>query len=289
MHEARARCRNCDTELSGGFCYECGQSGADVDVPVGRFAKEFISESFDLDSRLRRTFWPLFMRPGLVPAEYVAGHRARFVPPVRLYIIASFALFFILPFGPSAVEFGAAAEGIDADSAVVGDTVTGAPDAQPTDSARVEGLGELGEMLEERLNEGMRRATADPERFVETILNRLAQAMFFLLPFFAALLKLLYRRRLYMHHLIFGVYYHSFVFFLVAFVSVPEALGWETVASWLDVLILYVPVYLLLAMKRFYGESWPKTLLKGAALGFVYMAVGAATSLAVVVLGLLTG
>ena len=34
---------------------------------------------------------PLFFRPGLVPRDYVAGHRARFVPPFRLYLLASFA------------------------------------------------------------------------------------------------------------------------------------------------------------------------------------------------------
>ena len=84
------RCLNCGRLLDGRYCATCGQSDTDFDIPVARFAKEFLSESFDLDARLRQTVGPLFLRPGHVAAEYVAGHRARFVPPIRMYVLASF-------------------------------------------------------------------------------------------------------------------------------------------------------------------------------------------------------
>ncbi len=57
------------------------------------FAREFANEAFSLDSRLRLTLKPLFFEPGAVPRDYVAGHRARFVPPIRLFVFASFAMF----------------------------------------------------------------------------------------------------------------------------------------------------------------------------------------------------
>ena len=93
------QCENCATPVQGDFCSECGQSSAEFNLPVGEFAKEFASEAFSLDSRLRLTLKPLFLKPGAVPREYVAGHRARFVPPVRLYVFASFAMFLIMALG----------------------------------------------------------------------------------------------------------------------------------------------------------------------------------------------
>jgi hypothetical protein len=62
-------------------------------VPVTEFAREFANEAFSLDSRLRLTLKPLFFEPGAVPRDYVAGHRARFVPPIRVFVFASFAMF----------------------------------------------------------------------------------------------------------------------------------------------------------------------------------------------------
>ena len=91
-----AVCRNCARPLEGNYCATCGQSAWNFDVPLVRFVKEFLSESFDLDARLRQTVGPLFLRPGYVAAEYVAGHRARFVPPIRMYILASFVMFLVL-------------------------------------------------------------------------------------------------------------------------------------------------------------------------------------------------
>jgi hypothetical protein len=39
---------------------------------------------------------PLIFRPGFLTAEFIAGHRARYVPPFRLYLIISFAMFLLL-------------------------------------------------------------------------------------------------------------------------------------------------------------------------------------------------
>ena len=97
---------------------------------------------------------------------------------------------------------------------------------------------------------------ADSESFSRVFLNRLAQAMFFLLPAFAALLKLAHRRRYYVQHLVFAVYFHSLVFLLVSVVVLPDALGLDGVAEWFAIGLLATPVYLLLAMKRFYAEPW---------------------------------
>ena len=99
MRELQTNCENCTAPLDGGYCSACGQSAVDYNVPVGDFAREMAAETFGLDARLRSTLKALFFKPGAVPLDYVAGRRARFVPPIRLYLFASFAMFLLLSGG----------------------------------------------------------------------------------------------------------------------------------------------------------------------------------------------
>ena len=237
------QCQNCSAPIQGDYCFECGQSATDFNLPVGEFAKEFAREAFSLDSRLRLTLKPLFFKPGAVPRAYVAGHRARFVPPIRLYIFASFTMFLIMALGPGAT-FDNVDVGDNAPGAV--DSLTAPPEPAPGVEPADAGENNFGERLEERFVLAFQRVAADREAFTREFLNRLAQAMFFLLPAFAVLLKLVYLRRLYVHHVVFSVYFHSFVFFVVAFVALPDAVGLSAVSDWLGIALLSIPLYLLL-------------------------------------------
>ncbi len=103
-----------------------------------------------------------------------------------------------------------------------------------------------------------------PEDFLQQAIGNLPVAMFFLLPVFAAILALchLRRRRFYVEHLVFGMHIHSFAFLmLAAALLVP---GGAAVGSWLKLFFVFVsPFYALIAMRRFYGEGWGRTLVKG--------------------------
>ena len=45
------------------------------------------------DSRLWRTLAALLLRPGYLTREFLAGRRARYLPPVRLYLVISLVFF----------------------------------------------------------------------------------------------------------------------------------------------------------------------------------------------------
>lgn len=249
------RCSNCDTPLEGDFCSQCGQSTVSLDVPVSTFAKEFVSEAFSVDGRIRNTLWPLLVRPGEVARAYVSGHRAGFVPPIRLYIFASFAMFLAL---------GLAQRASLEDEAITGVVL-------PSDSTRIEeaygvqidlGGGPFEEAFNDELEAARRRVAENPEAFNRDLSNRLATAMFFLLPLLAALLKVAHRDRLYVHHLIFAVYFKAVAFLLFALTYLPEVFGIGPPIGYQLVLLLLIPLYLALAMKRFYGRGWIDTLLR---------------------------
>lgn len=94
MQHAPANCENCNTPLQGQYCHACGQS---VHNPTRDFshALEEVFESFwHLDGRVFRTLRDL-MAPGRIARNYLAGQRARYIPPLRLFVILSLVTFFV--------------------------------------------------------------------------------------------------------------------------------------------------------------------------------------------------
>lgn len=100
-----------------------------------------------------------------------------------------------------------------------------------------------------------------------------SKGMFVMLPVFALLLKLLYRRFFYWDHLVFTVHLFS-----VSYIGFAVLLAIETLADryffvmLLQVLVLlYMVGYVLLALRRVYAESWPATVFKSIGLLFLFL------------------
>jgi nucleoside-diphosphate-sugar epimerase len=122
----------------------------------------------------------------------------------------------------------------------------------------------------------------DPAPFFRQLFSLAPQALFVILPLFALLLKVFYlfKRRLYMEHLIVALHSHSFiclsmlVLILVAAVAdwtadwpiVPALAQWAFAAAW-----IWLPLYLLLMQKRVYRQGWVPTVLKFGVIGVLYV------------------
>ncbi|SHI81126.1 Protein of unknown function [Hymenobacter daecheongensis DSM 21074] len=93
-----AVCPNCGTSLASAanFCPTCGQENHDLKVPLGHLLYELIEGIFHFDAKFWTTARTLFTRPGQITHDFVAGRRARYVPPVRLYIFVSLIFFFLV-------------------------------------------------------------------------------------------------------------------------------------------------------------------------------------------------
>ena len=107
------------------------------------------------------------------------------------------------------------------------------------------------------------------EKFFKSVLHRLPYMLFVSLPLFALILKLMYIRRkkfYYADHGIFTIHLYVFTFLLLIAVFGIDKLREYTNWSFLQVIgvLLFISlfVYLLLAMKWFYGQGWGKTILK---------------------------
>lgn len=107
------------------------------------------------------------------------------------------------------------------------------------------------------------------EKLGDKVLHMLPYLLFVSLPFFAMILKLLYIRKkqwYYADHGIFTVHHYILSFILLLFMFIWN--GLETFTNWkiwnffTAITILCLPVFLFLAMKRFYGQGTGKTFVK---------------------------
>ncbi|MEM8546518.1 MAG: DUF4286 family protein [Pseudomonadota bacterium] len=102
---AAATCLNCGVQLTGQYCWNCGQRGNTRLISVWELIRDAVGDMFELDSRLWRTVRPLLFRPGHLTAEYLRGRRAHYMPPFRMYLILSF-IFFLITQWSSDSSFG---------------------------------------------------------------------------------------------------------------------------------------------------------------------------------------
>ncbi len=99
-------CQNCGALLAGQYCAACGQRARVRIISLWHLIREAVGDLTHLDSRLWRTMGPLLFKPGLLTNEYLAGRRARYIPPFRLYLGLSIIFFVLASFGddPLAID-----------------------------------------------------------------------------------------------------------------------------------------------------------------------------------------
>jgi len=90
-------CLNCNTQVEGRFCQNCGQENIEAKESVWHLITHFFQDITHFDGKFFSTVKYLFTKPGYLSTEYMIGRRASYVNPVRLYIFTS-AFFFLIFF-----------------------------------------------------------------------------------------------------------------------------------------------------------------------------------------------
>ena len=355
-------CPNCGAPAHGPYCYACGQSEKGMIRHLSEVMSDLADIVFNVDSRIFRSLWDLYFRPGYLTTEYVAGRRARYVTPFRLFfflsIIAFFSMQMALPeIKPDELKF---AVQDDIEAAATAEEVTKAVAAtvaelhvalevpalsakartrleEKIERARKRGVDRLAELesaakmpasepgatpakkraatinlfggqpwdaqsnpvhitwlsdgLNARLNhtlahmqENLDNVNKDPGRLLAGFFSVLPQTLFVLMPLFAVLLKVFYlfKRRLYMEHLLVALHSHAFIFMSVlvilglgllgdlagARVWLSQPLGWLTAMAW-----IWLFLYLFLMQKRVYRQGWTMTFIKYGMIGISYSVI----------------
>jgi len=98
-------CENCGAPLSGPYCGQCGQPAIDYRRSFGHVLVDVLNEFLNWDSKFFATIALLIVKPWRLTNEFVAGHRVRYVHPLRLYLLASILFFFAVNYGTRGLNF----------------------------------------------------------------------------------------------------------------------------------------------------------------------------------------
>jgi hypothetical protein len=302
-------CANCGARVPLRYCGNCGQRLEPPLHSLGHFLMVAFEDVTHADSRLWRTLWALFFKPGFLTREFLDGRRARYLPPVRLYLVISlvfFVWFATLAKTPDsehmtdeqrkavaqareAVEKARKATGVSAMIIVPGTADSSAPAAAPATAAPKESFH--GSALEgdtehckkmsyqgpwkDALYRGCVQAARDNGRsLLGNFMHNLPRAMFLFLPLLAGVMMLIYwrPRHYYVEHLLFLVHNHAFAFLAILFAGLLGTLLPAAAAFIGPITVLYIAWYLYRAMRVMYAQGKLRTGAKLAFLGIVYLA-----------------
>ena len=94
-----SRCENCGAQLSGKYCAQCGQAAIDYRRSFRHVIVDVLDSFLNWDSKFFATIGLLLARPWKLTNQFLAGHRVRYVNPLRLYLLASILFFFAVNYG----------------------------------------------------------------------------------------------------------------------------------------------------------------------------------------------
>jgi Protein of unknown function (DUF3667) len=92
-------CENCGAPLSGTYCAQCGQAAIDYRRSFRHVILDLLDSFLNWDSKFFATIGLLLVRPWELTNQFLAGHRVRYVNPLRLYLLASILFFFAVNYG----------------------------------------------------------------------------------------------------------------------------------------------------------------------------------------------
>lgn len=304
-------CPNCDFKYSSSYnyCPNCGQDNSFKRAHIHHFFMDFLASMFNFDSKVLTTFKDLFI-PGRIVVNFTSNKRARYVFPVKFFLFVSFLYFLLLSFNVGESNKSADRSVIFEDS--IANEISTAGISTPRtgkDTTETRMLKEIkasphpDNLIEKyiaykypdsnRFTKNFYRNIVkintghlDSNELLGKIQKNTSYSMFLLMPLFALFLKMLFFRskRHYSDHLVFSMYFHSLAFILLIVSMVFEWVGLQ-----IDfVFILAILTYLLIMLKRVYGQRWAKTTLKFFLLSFNYslsiaivLIIGAALSIIV--------
>lgn len=290
-------CPNCDFEFLevDNWCPNCGQANRTHKRPVQYFVREFFEELVSLDVRFFGTFRDLVIKPGLLTKNYNADLRVRYTSPLRFYVIASVLFFVTVSWMTNESIRQADSQLRDAyaenDSLMLdGNFNVGngldleSEDLQALADLENPSIEEVDSLLTARGQEATwvnKRITMaiipllngdfSVQQYYRKLVRNFSYSLFFFMPVFALILKLLYIRRhqFYTEHLIFSIHLHTFAFLNIFFFL---WLDYFLDTFWITTLAaLTVPFYLLIAIKVVYQQGWFRSIIKSTLASWIYM------------------
>jgi hypothetical protein len=96
-------CLNCNAEIYGRYCHQCGQENIEPKETAWGLVTHFFYDITHFDGKFFSSLRYLILKPGFLSKEYIRGRRASYLHPIRMYVFTS-AFFFIIFFSQYKVK-----------------------------------------------------------------------------------------------------------------------------------------------------------------------------------------
>ncbi len=284
-------CKNCGQKFQHTYTYcpYCGQKHIPK-LTIYDLFSNFIGNYLSVDGRFFTSIGPLLLKPGYIALNYVNGKRESYLHPAKMYLFISLIFFFIFSFFIQDTEESIRITKLDPEMGQAIDSVLTDGDlndisiqefdflsitsnidslihsgAADEEIYRAMGMKENAGFFSRKFYKQMLKLFREggAQEVYNTFFDTIPVAMFFLLPVFALILYLFYHRRgNYASHLVFSLYYFSVFFIILGILYASNR--WLGGLPWfLDWILALSPmVYLGLGLKKFYNQTWKKTVFK---------------------------
>ncbi len=263
-------CLNCGTNIQLAYCPECGQPEVDSNPTFREFLHEFAEEFLHWDGKLGRTFRLLVTKPGVLTNEYLAGRRVRYVSPLRIYLTCSLLFFFVSAVVPQRERISVRQGGqVRTQIGVI--TVT-EPDSVATIAA-LDSMAHHRKWISRIWGKHFGAAMRQRGTVVARMAAAIPNTMFVLVPLFAALVMLAFRRsrRRFPQHLAFALHVHAFLFLVLTIMLARRFTSVVPVALAVEFLCVgAIALYLVRAMRNVYEVSTGGALARTAMVASIY-------------------
>lgn len=301
-----AQCLNCQQALLNdeNFCPNCGQKNHATQLTIRSLVSDLINNVFNVDARLWVTLKMGLLNIGTFVKEFNAGKRKKYVAPVQFYLFCSLIYFLILGMS-NQIHYSEEDTQIQetelADSLTFGigfsrikissDEIKIIPNFS---NQQIDSLLQQKNVPANFFNRvAFKKGTemmlyGGVNNFAKQLSSLFSAGMFLLMPIFAWLLYLFFRRiyPYYIEHLIFSIYFHSIAFLILAlYLLIPLITG---IPSFKIAFLLALLIFLLIAVKQFYGFNWLKTVGYFLLLNIIYSGILFVFTLIIILLSLLT-
>ena len=297
------RCKNCDHQFSGKFCSNCGQSVKELERPIRFMVADFMGTIITFDTRLLKTLVTILFKPGYLTIDFLAGKRARYMPPFRFYLFISFVMFLLM----STVTNKSIKDNYGKDKqgnligtstiAAVTDSIKNSKDtafvaarqaiqieldSADVDSSEIDEIDDYIDTFEkaiEDIEDGKSKYAKQvkmiqdyPELYINKLYQYTSWSLFLFMPIFAFFLWISFfrTRKLYIGHLIFALNIHSFIFTITAIVIAVNLIFKNYSTGWIGYLYFLLPVYQVIGARRLYQRRWFSAFMKMTLVWMMY-------------------
>ena len=267
-------CLNCGTNVQLAYCPECGQRAIDPNPTLREFVQELAQEFLNWDGKLFTTFRLLLSRPGELTQEYLAGRRVSYISPLRLYLTCSVLYFLVSAITPSAPSTFKTSPGTR-DSALV--TKLGPLTVESSDRAAIQqyldSTSRSAHVVERTLSSHFANALGRGKEFTNSLKAGVPRMMFVLVPFFAWLVSIVFRRQKlrYPQHLTFALHVHAFMFAALIPTHAAGLISVRPLQALLELTGVGAVVwYLVQSLRRVYATTLGGAIGRSALLIAVY-------------------